>query len=60
MTDLYAGIDYQLFENVAVGLGLNGVNIDVVDESSNLNGDLDWRYDGELLFLNFNFLYSGA
>lgn len=56
MTDLYAGIDYQLFENVTVGLGLNSVNIDVVAESSDLNGDLDWHYDGGPLFSKFNFL----
>jgi hypothetical protein len=53
--DLYAGIDYQITDHVALGAGFNLVNINVGIGKPNLNGDLDWRYDGGLLFLKFDF-----
>ena len=53
--DMYAGVDYQLFENVAVGLGYNRVHFDIAVAKTDFNGDLDWRYDGGLLFLKFDF-----
>ena len=53
--DVYAGLDYQLTRHVAVGLGLNSVKLNVGVDKSNFSGDLDWRYDGGLLFLKFNF-----
>ena len=53
--DLYAGIDYQITNHVALGAGVNLVNINVGVEKPNLDGDLDWRYDGGLLFLKFDF-----
>lgn len=55
LTDLYAGVDYQLFEHVAIGLGLNSVRMNVGVESNDLNGDLDWQYDGVLLFFKFDY-----
>lgn len=55
LTDLYAGIDYQLFTHAAIGLGLNSVRMDVDVNGSELNGALDWQYDGALLFLKFTF-----
>ena len=55
LTDLYAGIDYQLFDNAAIGLGINSVSIDVGVEDTDLTGDLDWRYDGGMLFLKVDF-----
>ena len=55
LIDLYAGIDYQLFEHAAIGVGLNSVTIDLGIESTDLNGELDWRYDGGLLFLKIDF-----
>ena len=55
LTDLYAGIDYQLFDHAAIGLGVNSVTIDVGIEDNGLNGNLDWRYDGGLIFFKFDF-----
>jgi hypothetical protein len=55
LIDLYAGIDYQLSEHVAIGLGVNSVSIDVEISGNDLNGNLDWRYGGGLLFFKFDF-----
>ena len=53
--DLYAGLDYQLFEHVAIGAGINSVQLDIGVTKSNFNGDLNWQYDGGLLFFKFDF-----
>lgn len=53
--DVYAGVDYQLLEHMAIGLGYNSVKIDVGVSKTNFNGDLDWLYDGGLLFFKFDF-----
>jgi hypothetical protein len=55
LVDLYAGIDYRLFEHVAIGVGLNSVRLDVEVSDSDLTGALDWQYDGVLLFFKFDF-----
>jgi hypothetical protein len=55
LVDLYAGIDYRLFEHVAIGVGLNSVKLDVDVSDSKLAGSLDWQYDGALLFFKFDF-----
>jgi len=53
--DLYASVDYQVTDHVALGAGFNLVNINVGVSKPNLDGNLDWRYDGGLLFLKFDF-----
>jgi len=53
--DLYAGVDYQFSTHVAVGLGINGVSIDVGVDKPNFDGDLNWQYTGGLLFFKFDF-----
>ena len=53
--DVYTGLDYQLSEHVALGLGLNSVRMNIGLTKTNFDGDLDWRYDGGLLFLKFDF-----
>ena len=53
--DFYAGLDYQLFEHVAIGLGVNSVEFEIGIAKENFTGDLDWRYDGGLLFVKFDF-----
>jgi hypothetical protein len=53
--DLYASVDYQVTDHVALGAGVNLVNINVGVNKPNLDGDLDWRYDGGLLFLKIDF-----
>jgi hypothetical protein len=55
LADLYAGIDYQLFEHTAIGLGVNSVRIDLKIGRNDFSGDFDWRYDGGLLFFKFDF-----
>jgi hypothetical protein len=53
--DVYAGIDYQLLDHMAIGLGFNSVKLNVGVDKPRFSGDLDWQYDGGLLFLNFEF-----
>jgi hypothetical protein len=53
--DLYAGVDYQFSAHVAVGLGINSVRMDIGVGKPNFNGNLDWQYDGGLLFFKFDF-----
>ncbi|MCJ7556891.1 MAG: hypothetical protein MUP90_08265 [Gammaproteobacteria bacterium] len=53
--DVYAGIDYQLFKNMAVGIGYNSVRLDIGVSGDRFNGNLAWTYDGGLLFFKFEF-----
>lgn len=55
LVDLYAGVDYQLLDNLSIGLGVNSVNIDVDATKTSFAGALDWQYVGGLVFLKFNF-----
>lgn len=53
--DIYAGVEYHLFEHLAIGAGYNGVGFDVGVEKNNFDGNLDWHYDGGLVFFKFDF-----
>ncbi len=53
--DIYVGVDYQLFDRMAIGVGLNSVKMNLGVDKENANGDLDWNYDGGLIFLKFDF-----
>jgi hypothetical protein len=53
--DIYAGLDYQFFKHVAIGIGINAVRINIEISKDRFNGDLDWRYDGGLVFFKFDF-----
>ena len=55
LVDLYAGLDYSISETIAVGLGINSVDLDVDASGSSFQGSLDWQYTGGLLFLKFDF-----
>ncbi len=55
LVDVYAGVDYAVRDSLAVGLGVNSVNLDVDASQSSFQGSLDWRYTGGLLFLKFDF-----
>ncbi len=55
LTDFYAGVDYQMSQHTAIGLGYNKVSIDVDAKRDRFIGTLDWSYDGALLFLKLNF-----
>ena len=55
LVDLYAGLDYSISDTIAVGLGVNSVDLDVDASGSSFQGSLDWQYTGGLLFLKFDF-----
>jgi hypothetical protein len=55
LLDVYLGLDYQLFEKVALGVGVNGVTMDLAVSRQFFSGDVDWGYAGALLFLKFDF-----
>jgi len=53
--DTYVGLDYQLFNRMAIGVGLNSVRMNLGVNKENASGNLDWDYDGGLIFLKFDF-----
>lgn len=53
--DLFAGIDFSMTDNVAFGIGVNSVKIDVGITKDSFQGNLDWAYDGALAYLKFDF-----
>ena len=53
--DIYACGDFQVMDHMAVGVGINSVKIDIGVTKPNASGNLDWQYDGGLIFLKFNF-----
>jgi len=55
MFDLFAGIDYQIFDKASLGLGLNTVTFALGIDATDLNGEFDWRYDGAMIFLKYDF-----
>jgi hypothetical protein len=55
LVDLYVGIDYQLTDHVALGLGYNDVDLDIDSTNAAYSGSIDWQYGGALLFLKFDF-----
>ena len=53
--DVFVGVDYSATDKVALGLGVNSVKLDVGIDKSNFAGSLDWRYDGAMVYLKFDF-----
>ncbi len=53
--DIYAGLDYQFFKHVAIGIGINAVKLNIGVSKERFDGDIDWRYDGGLIFFKFDF-----
>jgi hypothetical protein len=53
--DLYAGIDYRLWRNAALGIGLNSVSLDIDVSRKSFDGSFDWSYNGAFVFLKFDF-----
>ena len=53
--DLYAGVDYKFNSHLAIGLGINSVRMDIGVGKANFSGNLDWQYDGGLLFFKLDF-----
>jgi hypothetical protein len=56
LVDTYVGADYTFGKRFAVGLAYNDVslNVDATDDTG-WNGELDWGYDGILLYLKVDF-----
>ena len=55
LSDLYVGLDYQAWDNVALGIGYNDVGLDVDADRESFDGALDWQYSGALVFIKFDF-----
>lgn len=53
--DVFLGLDFRFTENVAVGLGVNSVRLDVDVTKSKFQGDLEWQYEGAMAYLKFDF-----
>lgn len=53
--DLYVGADYQLFDSMAIGVGANSVRMNLGVTKRVISGDIDWRYDGGLIYFKFDF-----
>jgi hypothetical protein len=53
--DLFAGVDFSVTDNIAIGVGINSVQLDVGVSKSGFQGDLNWQYDGALAYLKFDF-----
>ena len=53
--DTYAGIDFHLSDRWAIGAGLNSVRMNLGVHKEVAEGNLDWAYDGGLIFLKFGF-----
>lgn len=56
LVDSYIGVDYQLWDSAAIGLGINSVTLDIDVDRPKFDGNFDWRYDGGFLFVKFDFL----
>lgn len=48
--DVYAGLDYQWFDQFAVGVGYNNVAFNLDVAKTNFNGNLDLGYAGLMVF----------
>lgn len=53
--DVFAGLDFGVTEAIAVGVGVNAVELDVRVSKNRLDGDLNWQYEGALVYLKFDF-----
>jgi hypothetical protein len=53
--DVYAGIEYGLFEHMGIGIGVNAVKANIEVTKPDLSGNLDFQYEGALVFFTFDF-----
>lgn len=53
--DIYAGLDYQFSRHLAAGVGFNAVDLDVGVDKSGFGGDLNWQYQGLMVFLKLDY-----
>jgi hypothetical protein len=55
LMDLYAGLDYQVSDRIAVGAGFNSVTFDLGVTKENFTGNVDWGYSGGMVFVRASF-----
>lgn len=55
LIDLYIGLDYQAFNNISFGIGINQVTFDLGVTKTNFSGNVDWGYTGGLIFVRAHF-----
>lgn len=55
LVDLFLGVDFSVTESIAVGVGVNSVTLDVGVSKSDFRGDVDWKYDGAMAYVKFDF-----
>ena len=55
LVDVMVIVDYDIFDNIAVGAGYNFVDLDLEAEESKLRGNLDFDYGGAIVFVKFFF-----
>jgi hypothetical protein len=55
LSDLYVGLDYQWFANTALGIAYNAATIDIDTDGEDSIGEVDYSYDGALIYLKFDF-----
>lgn len=53
--DLFVGLDFSATDTIAVGVGVNSVQLDIGVTKNNFQGDVDWQYDGAMAYLKFDF-----
>lgn len=53
--DLFVGLDFSATESIAIGIGINSVQLDIGVTKDNFQGDVDWQYDGAMAYLKFDF-----
>ena len=55
LQDILVGIDFRLFEQAAIGLGFNSMQMDLDATKKVLRADLRWKYAGVFAYLQFSF-----
>ncbi|WP_449287062.1 hypothetical protein [Marinobacter sp. PE14] len=53
--DVFVGLDFSVTKVIAIGVGLNAVELDVGVSKRSFQGDLNWQYEGALAYLKFDF-----
>ena len=53
--DTFVGVDYDLFDHVAIGVGYDFVSLDVDVDRSKFRGSLDFDYGGIFAFVKVFF-----
>ena len=55
LTDFYVGADYGFGKRMAVGLAYDRVSMNIgAEDTSGFSGQLDWGYDGFLLYFKYD------